>query len=147
MYKILLNKSLICVLVSWAVAQLLKFLIASLKEKQGDIRKLISTGGMPSSHSAGVSALATSVGILNGFDSIAFAITSVFGLIVMFDAQSVRRAAGEQAEILNKIINDFYNKKNISKIPIRELLGHTPVEVLVGGILGIVISCVLLSIL
>jgi len=133
--------------VSWAVAQLLKFLIALLKEKQSDIRKLVSTGGMPSSHSAGVSALATSVGILDGFDSITFAVTSVFGLIVMFDAQSVRRAAGEQAEILNRIINDFYNKKNIGKIPLRELLGHTPVEVIIGGILGIVISLILLTIL
>lgn len=132
---------------SWAVAQLLKFLIALLKEKQSDIRKLVSTGGMPSSHSAGVSALATSVGILDGFDSITFAVTSVFGLIVMFDAQSVRRAAGEQAEILNRIINDFYNKKNIGKIPLRELLGHTPVEVIIGGILGIVISLILLTIL
>ena len=147
MHKILYNKSLICVLVSWAVAQLLKFLIALLKEKQSDIRKLVSTGGMPSSHSAGVSALATSVGILDGFDSITFAVTSVFGLIVMFDAQSVRRAAGEQAEILNRIINDFYNKKNIGKIPLRELLGHTPVEVIIGGILGIVISLILLTIL
>ena len=93
---------------------------------------------MPSAHAAGVSALAASVGIHLGFDSALFSVTLIFSLVTMFDAQGVRRAAGRQAGILNKIIDDIYLNKGIRDERLKELLGHTPFQVIMGGLLGIV---------
>jgi acid phosphatase family membrane protein YuiD len=97
---------------------------------------------MPSSHAAGVTALATSVGLSYGFNSGLFAITAIFALIIMFDAQGVRRQTGQQAEILNKIMEDIYFKRVLKEERLKELLGHTPVEVLIGAFLGILLALI-----
>ena len=94
---------------------------------------------MPSSHSAFVTSLATGVGLTEGFDSTLFALAAVFALIVMYDAAGVRRAAGKQARVLNAIIEDL-NRRELHPERLRELLGHTPVEVLAGALLGILIA-------
>ena len=125
---------------AWLIAQSLKVALGVFREKRFNFRWFIGAGGMPSSHAAGVSALATSVGVTYGFDSALFAITLVFTLIVMFDAQGVRLATGRQAEILNKMLEDIYWKKKLDEDQLKELIGHTPVEVFAGAFLGIMIS-------
>ncbi len=98
---------------------------------------------MPSSHAAWTSSLSTSIGITYGFDSAIFAVTLVFALVVMFDAQGVRRASGRQAVILNKMLDDIYWQKKMDDNKLKELLGHTPVQVFAGAILGILVSLLL----
>jgi acid phosphatase family membrane protein YuiD len=97
---------------------------------------------MPSSHSAIVAALTTSIGRLNGVSSDTFAIALIFSIVVMYDAQGVRRAAGRQAAVLNRLIDDLVAQRGIQETRLRELLGHTPVEVLVGAALGIAVGLV-----
>jgi len=126
--------------IAWLIAQSLKVLFGVLREKRFNFKWFVGTGGMPSSHAAAVSALTTSVGLHTGFSSPHFAIALLFTIIVLFDAQGVRRASGEQAEILNKILDDIYWKKRIKDDRLKELLGHTPVEVLAGTVLGIVVA-------
>jgi len=125
---------------AWIVAQTLKVLIGIAVEKRFNFRWFVGTGGMPSSHAAGVSSLAASVGITYGFDSPVFAITLVFAFIVVFDAQGVRRSTGRQAEVLNRMLDDIYWKKRMDNERLKELIGHTPIEVIAGIILGILIS-------
>ena len=127
---------------AWVIAQTIKVIIGIIREKRFNFRWFVGTGGMPSSHAAGVSSLATSVGIAYGFDSPIFAITLVFTFIVVFDAQGVRRATGTQAEILNKMLEDIYWKKKMDNERLKELIGHTPIEVFAGIILGILISVI-----
>lgn len=129
---------LISPLVAWFVAQTLKFLLTGIKLRTVDFSKFISPGGMPSSHSALVSSLSTKVGLVEGFNSTLFAICVVFSLIVMYDAAGVRQAAGKQAKILNRLVEDFYKNHTISEKRLKELLGHTPLEVFAGMFLGIV---------
>ena len=95
---------------------------------------------MPSSHSATVASLATVTGLYFGFPTIPFLIVFVFSIITMFDAAGVRRAAGRQAEILNKMLDDFYEKGEVTETRLRELLGHTPFEVFAGALVGIIIA-------
>ena len=95
---------------------------------------------MPSSHAAGVTALAVTCGLQEGFGSIVFALATVFALVIMFDAQGVRRAAGKQASILNHILDDIYWKGKIEEEKLFELIGHTPLQVIVGCILGIILA-------
>ena len=97
---------------------------------------------MPSSHATGVSCLASVVGLECGFNSVYFALAATFAIVVMFDAQGVRRATGKQARILNKITDDIYWQGRIEEGRLRELVGHTPVEVIVGFLLGILIAVV-----
>ena len=125
---------------SWIIAQTIKVVLGIFREKRFNFRWFVGTGGMPSSHAAGVSALATSIGITYGFDSAIFAITLTFTLIVLFDAQGVRLATGKQAEILNKMLEDIYWKKKLDEEQLKELIGHTPIEVFAGVALGILIS-------
>ncbi|MCP4650174.1 MAG: divergent PAP2 family protein [PVC group bacterium] len=125
---------------SWGIAQLIKVISGLIKERRFDFKWIMGTGGMPSAHSAGVSALATAVGLYNGFDTIVFAITAIFALIIMFDAQGLRRNTGLQAEALNRIIEDIYLKRGIKQERLRELVGHTLIEVFMGAFLGIVIA-------
>ncbi len=127
-------------IIAWFIAQSIKVLVGVVKEKRFNFKWFVGTGGMPSSHAAAVSAMATSVGLHNGFDSPLFAIALLFTVVVLFDAQGVRRASGQQAEILNKILDDIYWKKRIKEDRLKELLGHTPVEVLTGTGLGILIG-------
>ena len=137
---ILLNKSLVISVVAWFSAQVLKLLICIVQNKKFDWGLLIATGGFPSSHSAIVSALATSLGINFGFDSGLFAVSVVLASVVITDARGIRQAAGKQAKILNKIIEDLYQKKGLQVERLKELLGHTSLEVFSGALLGILIA-------
>jgi len=126
---------------SWVIAQVLKVIIYFFKNKKFDFHFLISSGGMPSSHSSVVCTLASSVGYIAGWSSISFAISAVFAFIVMYDAANVRMAAGEQAKILNHIMKHWKEMRPsfLSK-ELKELLGHTPLQVFGGAILGIAIG-------
>lgn len=125
---------------SWFVAQLLKIIIVLIKDKKLDFSRLVGSGGMPSSHSSLVCSLTTAIGFANGFTSDIFYLSTVFSLIVMYDASGVRRAAGEQAKILNQMLEDYENKNEFSHKKLKELLGHTPLQVVMGALLGIAIS-------
>ncbi len=137
------NKILYMVVSTWAITQTIKVIIGVIRERKFDFRWFVGTGGMPSSHAATVSALTTAVGLSFGTGSVLFVITGVFSLIVIFDAQGVRRSTGKQAEILNKMMNDIYWKHRIQEDRLKELLGHAPLEVLVGTLTGIAIAFLL----
>lgn len=127
---------------SACIAQILKVIIFIFVHKKINFKIFTTTGGMPSSHSAGVVALTTSVGLIEGFASIAFAIALGFSLVVIQDAQGLRRAAGKTAATLNRLVSEW-NLHNETTKPyevLKELLGHTPLEVLMGILLGILIS-------
>lgn len=128
---------------AWIVAQTIKVALGVFTERRFNFRWFVGTGGMPSSHAAGVSALATSIGVTYGFDSSLFAVALIFAIIVMFDAQGVRRSAGRQAEILNKMLDDIYWKRKMNEEELKELIGHTPIEVFAGMALGIFLSLLL----
>ncbi len=132
---------LVTCLLSWFIAQLLKVIHTIIKSKKIDFRRFIGSGGMPSSHSSFVTALATAVGIEEGFIGSAFAIATVLALVVMYDAAGVRRAAGQQAKILNKIVEEWEQADfGQTDKRLKELLGHTPKEVFAGALLGIVLA-------
>ena len=137
------NKILLITLTVWAIAQGIKVVTGIFRERRFNFKWLVGTGGMPSSHCAGATSLATSCGFAAGFDSIEFALAAIFALVTMFDAQGVRRSAGQQAAILNQVIDDIYWKGKIEANQLIELIGHTPLQVIIGGILGIILSCVL----
>ena len=128
-------------IISWVTAQVLKVIIYYILNRRLDIHYLISSGGMPSSHSSVVCTCAAAVGFIQGWSSVAFAVTVVLAFIVMYDAANVRKAAGEQAKILNYIMEHWKEMRPefLSK-ELKELLGHTPVQVLVGAVLGIAIG-------
>lgn len=128
---------------AWLIAQLIKIIIDLVKNRTIDIRLITSSGGMPSSHSSFVTSLATSVGLTKGFDSVDFAITFVLCMVVMYDAAGVRRAAGKQAAVINDIAAIMENYGFRMDENLKELLGHTPVEVTAGAILGIGLSIVM----
>mgnify|MGYP001767154736 CR=1 FL=1 len=134
------NKILLTVLSSWIIAQSLKVIVGFFVQKKVDFRWFVGTGGMPSSHTAGASCLATAVGLSYGFDSVHFALAASFAIVVMFDAQGVRRATGRQARILNKIMDDIYWQGKIQEGRLREFIGHTPIEVIAGFVLGVIIA-------
>jgi len=140
--QIVHNKVLIVTLSVWAVAQCVKVLRGALREKRFDFRWFIGTGGMPSSHAAGATALAVTCGLEYGFDSAAFALAVVFAMVTMFDAQGVRRATGQQAGILNKIMNDIYWRGKIEADHLKELIGHTPIQVFIGSLMGFILAIV-----
>ena len=125
---------------AWVIAQGLKVLIYWIRNHKINFRLFVGTGGMPSSHSAFVSCLATTIGLESGWDSPAFFLAVGMATIIMTDAAGVRRAAGQQAKILNEIMDDFYSSKPFAQQRLRELLGHTPVQVLVGALLGVLIG-------
>lgn len=125
---------------AWLIAQTIKVTIGVIRQKRFDFRWFVGTGGMPSSHTTGASCLATAIGLEYGFNSVYFALAAAFTIVVMFDAQGVRRATGKQARILNKITEDIYWQGRIDEGRLRELIGHTPVEVIVGFILGVTIA-------
>lgn len=128
---------------AWFIAQSIKVALGYFREKRFNFRWFVGTGGMPSSHAACVTSLATSIGVTFGFDSALFAITLIFTSIVLFDAQGVRLNAGKQAEILNKMLDDIYWKKKLDEEKLKEFLGHTPIEVWAGTFLGIIVSLLL----
>ncbi|MGB4520691.1 MAG: divergent PAP2 family protein [Candidatus Omnitrophota bacterium] len=138
--QLLSNKIFITTLLTWLIAQSIKVLIGVIRQKRFDFRWFVGTGGMPSSHVAGASCLATAVGLDYGFDSVYFALAASFAIVVMFDDQGVRRATGKQARILNKLMEDIYWKGKIHEGRLRELIGHTPIEVIGGFLLGVIIA-------
>jgi len=130
------NRVLTVTIICWFTAQFIKITADIIREKRFNFKWLIGTGGMPSSHCAATSALATTLGLSYGFDSGIFAIGLGFAIVTMFDAQSARRAIGKQAEVLNNMVEDIYFKKPIKEERLAELIGHTPVQVLAGASLG-----------
>lgn len=135
------NTILISAVTAWLIAQVLKVIINFTIHRTFDIGILISSGGFPSSHSATVSAVALGVGKYYGWDSPIFAVAAIFGMIVMYDAAGVRRAAGKQAEVINQLVAGLYNQmSNLSQERLKELIGHTPFEVFAGAIVGIVVG-------
>lgn len=138
------NNSILWIsILSWFIAQVLKIIINLIKYKKLDFRLIISSGGMPSSHSSFVSAMTVAVGQKVGYSDPLFAVCTIVSLVVMYDAAGVRRAAGQQAAILNKIMDEIKtNTLNVEK-RLKELLGHSPIEVAAGAILGIIIAVVL----
>ncbi|MDR5658186.1 divergent PAP2 family protein [Serpentinicella sp. ANB-PHB4] len=139
------NNILLVSLLAWFIAQSLKVIHTYLVDKRFNVSRFVGSGGMPSSHSAFVMALTTSIGLTEGWDSPLFALSFGFAMVVMYDAAGVRNAVGKQAVIINKMIADLHNKnkkqlKQKNEKRLKELVGHTPFEVLVGGILGIIIA-------
>lgn len=124
-------------LVAWAIAQAFKVVVEFYKIRRLDLRILAAMGGMPSSHTAMVMALTTVLGRLYGLGSPLFALALIFSLVVMYDATGVRRAAGRQAAVLNRVVEDLRQHRGFHEERLLELLGHTPVEVFAGAALGI----------
>lgn len=141
--SIFANYPFISAILGLLTAQALKLFYYLYKEKKINFRYLAQSGGMPSSHSAMVAGLAMAVGLQEGFGTSLFAIAVVFASIVLYDASGVRRAAGKQAKVLNVIISDFIDTKQFHGEKLKELLGHTPMEVLAGVALGILIAFLL----
>lgn len=147
MVELLKNKLLWIPLITWFLVQLFKLIweiITNRKEKI-NFKRIFGAGGMPSSHTACISSLATSIGVTEGFGSATFALATIMCFIVMYDAAGVRRAAGKQARVLNKIIDSEGDNINVQDRLV-ELLGHTPVEVFVGLIVGISMGLILCNI-
>jgi len=148
LYEIITNKVLIIPICSWAIAQLLKVIIILIRKKQLDLRYLVISGGMPSAHSAVVSALATSVALLQGLGSVAFGISALLALVVMYDAAGVRQSVGKQSVVLNRIIRELRLRRPLIELErdLREFIGHTSFQVIVGGLLGVVVAWLWLAI-
>ena len=146
--EILTNKVLVVPLCAWVAVQLLKGFIELLKERRFDLGFFITSGGMPSSHSAMVSALATAVVLTAGPDSAAFAVSVILAVVVMYDAAGVRWAVSQQASILNRIVRELRLRRPRGEVErdLRELIGHTPFQVIVGSALGILIAWLCLGI-
>lgn len=130
-------------LISWCLAQTIKLTIDLVKTGRVDFSYYVSTGGMPSAHSALVSGLATSIGLTEGFSTPIFVLALVFAGVTMFDAAGVRQAAGKQAKILNKIVAEFQEERSLNIPRLKELLGHTRYEVFVGMLLGVFVALTL----
>jgi len=126
--------------IAWFIAQVLKVILTFITDGRLNVYRMIGSGGMPSSHSSFVMGMSTAVGLVSGWDSALYALALVMSLIVMYDASGVRRSVGKQAIILNNIIDDLYHHKPVAQDKLKELVGHTPVEVFAGAILGIVVA-------
>ena len=140
--QILGNKCIYLPFCTWFFIQLFKFITDFVKNKKINFRRLLGAGGMPSSHSAVVCCLSTLIGRNVGFDSAIFGLAVIMSLVVMYDAAGVRRAAGKQAKILNKIVNTPGLAIETVQEKLQEVLGHTPVEVFVGALIGIIIGSI-----
>jgi uncharacterized protein len=145
--QILDNQILLVAVAACLIAQVLKLIIDLIQNGKFSAKVLTTTGGMPSAHSALVTALATGVGGSLGWQSAEFAIATIFAIIVMYDAAGVRQAAGKQARILNQMVEELFSEDHkFNEEKLKELLGHTPVQVIAGSILGIVITWLFLGI-
>ena len=134
-------EALACGLLSALTGQIIKFILFTVRTRRINFKIFTTTGGMPSTHSAGVMGLSTMIGILEGFDSVAFAMSMGFSLVIMYDAAGLRRAAGKTAACLNKVMEEIYNH-DLKAVggKLKELLGHTPFEVFVGAVYGILFA-------
>ncbi|KAK9934433.1 hypothetical protein M0R45_021578 [Rubus argutus] len=141
--SILTNYPLLSALIAFAMAQFIKLFTALYKERRWDIKQLVGSGGMPSSHSATVTAIAAAIGFQEGVGGSLFAIALILACVVMYDATGVRLHAGRQAEVLNQIVYELPSEHPLAESrPLRELLGHTPPQVIAGGLLGIVTAAI-----
>ena len=143
MKTLLDNRILVAAFIAWAIAQLSKTIYELIRYRKLILSRIVSAGGMPSSHSALVMSLATATGRVTGIESAAFAISLVLAAIVMYDAAGVRRAVSIQARILNQMIDEAFEGKPFAEKRLRELIGHTPTQVIVGGLLGIGVALVI----
>jgi acid phosphatase family membrane protein YuiD len=137
------NRTLIAALLAWLAAQTVKIIIDLTRTGRINFRYLVSSGGMPSAHAALVTALATVVGREQGLGSPLFAVAAIFASVVMYDAAGVRQAASIQARILNRMLDELFTQHQFSERRLRELLGHTPIEVFVGSLMGFLIGMAL----
>lgn len=133
-------KAFVAVGLSWFVAQSIKMIPQAIKQRRFNLKWIFDTGGMPSAHSASAASLATAVGLFYGFFSIISLISAAFAIVTMFDAAGVRRAVGRQAGVLNKMVDELYERGQIGETRLKELLGHTPIQVFAGAFIGIVIT-------
>lgn len=142
--EVLANKALIIACCAWAVAQTIKVFIGLAQEKRFDWHYFVSSGGMPSAHSSTVCALATAVAMTQGLGSAAFAIAAILAIVVMYDAANVRQSVDKQAAILNRLIEELKvgGPRDEVERDLRELIGHTPFQVIAGGILGVLLAWV-----
>jgi len=138
-----LNQAFFTWLIACLVSQTIKILGGVIRLRRFDFRWLVGTGGMPSTHASGVTALCVAIGFETGFDSPLFAAVVAFTVVTLFDAQGVRRWSGRQAQVLNKMMEDMYFKRRIQEQRLKELLGHTPIEVLAGMGIGLVTAMAL----
>lgn len=136
-HQILRNSHVQSAFWGWAVAQSLKVFFGVIRERRFNFRWFVGSGGMPSSHAALVMAASTSIGLTEGFGTSLYALSLVFAFITMFDAQGVRRQVGSQAAALNRICEDIYEHRGIQEEPVAQLLGHTPIQVFAGALIGI----------
>ena len=137
-----MNNIIIVPVCAWALAQFIKVLSGLIRKRQIDLRYFVSSGGMPSAHSATVSALATAVAMVEGIDSVAFGISVILAIIVMYDAAGVRQSVGRQSIILNRIIAELRDRRPIAELEhnLRVFIGHTPFQVIVGSAMGIILA-------
>ena len=147
LFLIFRNKIIIIALITWTLNQSLKLIIFYITEKKWDIRRFVGAGGMPSTHSALSICVATTIGIKEGWESPLFALAIVIAFIIMADAAGVRRETGEQAKVLNKIILEFFKEIKLTDKRFKELVGHTPFEVIVGAFIGIMMAWILCAVI
>jgi acid phosphatase family membrane protein YuiD len=143
MKTLLDNRILVAAFIAWAIAQISKTIYELIRYRKLILSRMVSAGGMPSSHSALVMSLATATARVAGIDSAAFAISLVLAAIVMYDAAGVRRAVSIQARILNQMIDEAFEGKPFAEKRLRELIGHTPIQVIVGGLLGVGVALII----
>lgn len=136
------NGTLLTALIGWFAAQFLKVVIVLITHKKLDLGRFVGSGGMPSSHSSFVVSLAVYVGLENGFDSTIFAVCFVLAFVIMYDAAGVRQAAGKMAKVINQIVENWGESAELKGKRLKELLGHTPIEVIVGAVVGIAVAVV-----
>jgi len=148
LYDLITNEVLVISVCAWVVAQLIKVFAGLAREKSLDLRYLIASGDMPSAHTALVCALATATAITQGFNSATFAITAILAMVVMYDAAGVRRSVSKQSIIINRIVKEvrISHPKGEIEHDLREFIGHTPFQVIVGAVLGILIAWLWLTI-
>ena len=143
LYEIISNRILVAGITGWAVAQIIKTAIYALINKRLDLTRLTGDGGMPSAHSATVTSVAAMTGFVCGFDSAFFAVAAIMAIIVMHDAMGVRLETGKQAQVINEMFEflDRLTEESLSMdVKLKEFVGHTPIQVAAGGVLGIVVA-------
>lgn len=141
--EILNNRFIQAGFLAWAIAQGLKVVLTLIITREFDKTRMWGSGGMPSSHSSTTCALMMIIGFSEGFDSALFALAFAFSAIVMYDAAGVRRSTGKNAAVINRLIDDLYQDGSFKEEHLKELVGHTPIQVLAGALLGIFVGTLL----
>jgi len=134
------HQALIAGAIALVTAQLLKTLTHYVLDRRLNFRVAVGTGGMPSSHTALVVSVTTTVGLLQGLNTLLFDVCVVFSAIVMYDATGLRQAAGRQAAVVNKMMDELWAERTVKEVRLKELLGHTKLEVLGGAVYGVLVA-------